>query len=49
MAIFDVYGEWVNLVIVSSWHLVYEHPYCANSDILFIFLLTNVLIVSRFG
>ena len=27
----------------------FEHPYCTDSDILFLFLLTNVLIVSRFG
>ena len=28
----------------------YEHPYCTNSDkLLFLFLLTNVLDVSRFG
>ena len=48
LAIFVVYGEWVNLVIVSAWHN--EHPYCTYSDILLVlFLLTNVLIVSRFG
>ena len=28
---------------------LYAHPYCTNSDILFLFLLTNVLVVSRFG
>jgi hypothetical protein len=34
-----VLGTWVN-----------EHPYCTDSDIfLFLFLLTNVLIVSPFG
>ena len=37
----------LNLAIVSAWF--YEHPYCTNSDILFRFLLTKVLIVSRFG
>ena len=30
------------------WHL-YEHPYCTDSDILFLILLTNVLFVSCFG
>ena len=29
---------------------LYEQPYCTDdSDILFLFLLTNVLIVRRFG
>ena len=36
-------------MIISAWYLVFEHPYCNDSDILFLFLLTNVLIVSRFG
>ena len=50
LAISVVYGEWVNLVIVSAWHLFYEHRYCTDSDLLlFLFLLTNVPIVSRFG
>ena len=50
LAVFVVYGEWVNLVIVSAWHYrFYEHPYCTDRDILLFLLLTNVLIVSRFG
>ena len=53
-AISVVYGEWVNLAIVSICHLVLqvtknEHPYVADSDMLFHLLLTNVLIVSCFG
>ena len=47
-----VYGEWVNVVKVSAWHLVliYEHSHCTDSEILlFLFLLKNVLIVSGFG
>ena len=46
LAIFVDHGEWVNLGIVSAWHRFYEHPYCTDSNILFLFLLTNVLIVS---
>ena len=48
LAIFVVYREWVTLLIVCAWHLLYEHPYDSNT-ILFLFLLTNVLILSRFG
>ena len=34
--------------MLATWF--YEHPYCNNRDILFfLFLLTNVLLVSRFG
>ena len=34
--------------MLGTWS--YEHPYCTDSDILwFIFLVTNVLIVSRCG
>ena len=41
-----VYGEWVNLVIVSAGHF----PYCTHSDIaLFLFLLTNGFIVNHSG
>ena len=47
IAIYVEYGEWVNLAIVGAWHF-YDHPYCTDSDILFHFLTTNV-IVSRFG
>ena len=36
-----------NLTIVSAWF--YEHPHCTDSDILFLFILTNVLTVSCFG
>jgi hypothetical protein len=45
LAIFVVYREWVNLVIVSAWHFVFINipSYCANSDKLFLFLLRNVL------
>ena len=32
--------------MLCTWF--YEHPYCTDSDILFHFLMTNVLIVSRF-
>ena len=51
LAISVVYGKWVNLVIVIAWHLVLcTNSYCTNSDVLwFLFLLTNVLIVSHFG
>ena len=44
-----VYREWVNLVTVSAcWFC--EHPYRTDRGILlFLFLLTNVLIVNRFG
>ena len=34
--------------IYRAWNLFYEHPYCTDSD-MFHLLLTNVLIVSRFG
>ena len=46
-AIFVIYGQWVNLAIVSAWF--HAHPYCTDGDILsFPFLRTNVLlIVSR--
>ena len=41
---------WVILVIVVLGTWFYEHSYCTSSDIfLFLFLLTNVLNVSRFG
>ena len=33
--------------MLGTWF--YEHPYCTDRDILFLFLLTNVLIVRRFG
>ena len=42
LAIFLVYG----LVLGTRF---YEPPRCTDSDILFLFLLTNVLIVSHFG
>ena len=42
LAISVVIGEWVNLTFVSA------QPYFIECNILFIFLLTNVLIVSRF-
>ena len=36
------------LSVLGTWY--YEDPYCTDSDILlFLFILTNVLIVSRFG
>ena len=44
LAVFVVYGEWVNLIIVSDCTCFYQHPYCTNSDVLFLFLLTNVLL-----
>ena len=49
---FIVYGEWVNLAIVSARALLSltVHPYCTDGDILlFLYLLANVPIVSRFG
>jgi hypothetical protein len=42
---FVEYGE--QLLVLGTWF--YEHLYCTDGDILFIFLLTNVLIVSHFG
>ena len=48
--IFVVYREWVNLANVSAWHLVLRTSLLYNdSDISFLYLLTNVLIVNRFG
>ena len=35
------------LLVLDTWF--YEHPYRTDSHILLLFLLTNVLIVSRFG
>ena len=41
-------GSTQQLLMLGTWF--YEYPYCTDSDILlFLFLLTNVLIVSRFG
>ena len=37
---FVEYGE--QLLVLGTWF--YEHLYCTDGDILFIFLLTNVLI-----
>ena len=38
----------LHLLVLDTW--LYEHPYCTDRDIvLFLFPLTNVLIVSRFG
>ena len=50
LAIFVVYwdnGLTQQLLVLGTWF--YEHPYCTDSDISFLFLLTNVLIVSCFG
>ena len=44
-----VYGEWLNLAIISVGTWFYEHPYCTESEILFNFLMTNVITVSPFG
>ena len=42
------YPQWVNLVMVSAWHL--GHPHCTDRDILlFLFLMTDVFIWSPFG
>ena len=55
LAIFVVYGEWVNLAIVLLNKKVlgtcfFGYLYRTNSNIsLFLFLLTNVLAQSRFG
>ena len=35
------------MIVLGNWF--YGHPYCTDSDTLFIFLLTTVLIVSRDG
>ena len=35
--------------VLSYWCLLYEHPYCTDSDILLFLLPTNVLIVRHFG
>ena len=50
LAVFVVYGEWVNLAIANAWHF-YKPILTVPTAIyiLFLFLLTNVLIVSRFG
>ena len=45
LAIFVVYGEWVNLTIMlvlGTWF--YERAYCTDSNVLFLFLLTNILL-----
>ena len=45
-----VYGEWVNLVTVSTCHLVlWASLLCRQPYIVVSLLMTNVLIVSRFG
>ena len=47
--VFLVHREWIYLTIVTAWHF-YKHPHWSESAILsFLFLLTNVLMVSRFG
>ena len=40
-------GLTMRLVVLSTWF--YEHPHCTESDTLFLLLLTNGLIASRFG
>ena len=33
--LFVVFGGWVNLAVVSAWHLFYDdHPYCTDSGVL---------------
>ena len=49
LAIFVVYREWVNLVMVSAWLVSVNIPYRTVCNISVLFLLTNVLIASLFG
>ena len=32
LAIFAVYGEWINPEMIDAWPF-YEHPYCTGIDI----------------
>ena len=41
-----VYGEWVNLAIVSDLHF-YEQPYCTDSGILFYLLRSKVFTLDK--
>ena len=50
LVIFVLYGEWVKLVIVGAWQLVLwtSLMYLQRYILFFLFLLTNLLILSSF-